>query len=74
MCGLLTQIDLLCCGEATMAHPQITYLEITALHKTDRSETVTENRDCHCLCSISPPAQPFLFTLRAETHGERANE
>lgn len=57
-----------------MAHPQITYLEITALHKTDRSETVTENRDRHCLCSISPPAQLFLFTLRAETHGERANE
>lgn len=57
-----------------MAHPQITYLEITALHKMDRSETVTEHRDRHCLCSISPPAQLFLFTLRAETHGERANE
>lgn len=56
-----------------MAHPQITYLEITALHKTDRSETVTKNRDRHCLCFISPPAQLFLFPPRAETHGERAN-
>lgn len=73
MHGPLTQSDLLCCEEATMAHPQITYLEITAFHKTDRFETVTKNRDHHCLCFISPPAQLFLFPRRAETHGERAN-
>ncbi len=73
MHGPLTQSDLICCEEATMAHPQITYLEITAIHKTDRSETVTKNRDHHCLCFISPPAQLFLFPPRAKTHSERAN-
>lgn len=75
MHGPLTRSDLLCCEESTMAHPQITYLEITALRKTDRSETVTKNRDVIvCVSSLhqlssSSSHQKLKHTVKEQTWG-----